>query len=87
MGQRGILRLVGNDAQDKTCLVNYAECSLQQPDVNYNPPYGWESYYSVGYDYALNTGCQLQNFSLTVNRESQDFANPPKTCNKYNTNF
>lgn len=85
MGQRGILRLVGGDAEDKTCLVNYAECSLQQPDTNYSPPYGWESYYSVGYDYALNTGCQLQNFSLTVNRKNQSPAFPPETCNKYNT--
>lgn len=86
MGQRGILRLVGNDAEDKTCLVNYAECSIPLPEVDYQPPYGWESYYSIGYDYALETGCQLQNFSLTVDRTTQNSAVPPFTCNKFNPN-
>lgn len=86
MGQRGILRLVGDSSEDKTCLVNYAECAIPLGEVDYQPPYGWESYYSIGYDYALETGCQLQNFSLTVNRTDQNPAIPPFTCQKFNPN-
>jgi hypothetical protein len=78
MGQRGILRLVDqNDAAQDTCLVNYQECFDPSPEQVVVRPYGNESYYSIGYDYAAATGCQLQNFSLTVSRD------PADTCALY----
>ena len=73
MGQRGILRLVDqNDEVQDTCLVTSQECyDATTPDqiAGLTRPYGNESYYSIGYDYAAATGCQLQNFSLTVSRD------------------
>jgi len=75
MGQRGVLRLVDqNDDPQDTCLVNYQECFAPTPETinTLIRPYGNESYYSIGYDYAAETGCQLQNFSLTVSRDPDD---------------
>jgi hypothetical protein len=75
MGQRGILRLVDqNDDPQNTCLVTYQECFEPTPETinTLIRPYGNESYYSIGYDYAAETGCQLQNFSLTVSRDPDD---------------
>lgn len=76
MGQRGILRLIGQDSEGQdTCLINYQECFDPAGFEAQNAlkrPYGNESYYSIGYDYAAETGCQLQNFSLTVSRDPDD---------------
>lgn len=81
MGQRGILRLVDqNDEVQDTCLVTSQECydaTTQDQIAGLTRPYGNESYYSIGYDYAAATGCQLQNFSLTVSRD------PGDTCALY----
>lgn len=87
MGQRGILRLVDqNDEPQDTCLVDYQECYIPttpEQIANLTRPYGNESFYSIGYDYARETGCALQNFSLTVTREVEGTPNPPDTCPLY----
>jgi hypothetical protein len=75
MGQRGIFRLIAADVEGTLpCTITSKEFvpADARADIVFTRPYGWESYLSLGYDYALQTGCMLQNFSLTVSREPTD---------------
>lgn len=74
MGQRGIFRLISVDQEGLPCTITTQSFipAADRGDTIFQRPYGWEGYLSLGYDYPLNTGCVLQNFSLTVSREPTD---------------
>lgn len=76
MGQRGIFRLIAADVESALpCTITSQEFipADKRGDTQFRRPYGWEGFLSLGYDYALETGCVLQNFSLTVSRGADEY--------------